>query len=92
MSYIQVTRHNFRGVGGLGAFGKGAVAPPPEPPPEIAPTLTPEEEQAILQSMQTTNLTVVEPSDSFIQRNKMPLIIGGGVVTLATLGLILMTT
>jgi len=72
---------------GLGTFGKGMMAPPPTPPPEdIAPTITPEEELAILQA----TLPAPEPEPSFIRRNAMPLFVGGGVLLLGTLGLILM--
>ena len=75
---------------GLGNFGKGkmAMAPPPAaPPPEdLAPTITPEEELAILQA----TLPAPEPEASFIRRNAVPLFVGGGVLLLGTIGLILM--
>lgn len=72
---------------GLGVFGKGMVAPPPPPPPEdIAPIITPEEEMAILQE----NLPLPEPEESFLARNAMPLILGGSVLLLGTIGLVVM--
>lgn len=78
MSYVA---RNF------GMFGKGMVAPPPPPPPEdIAPIITPEEEQAILQQ----TLPLPEPEQSFLARNAMPLLIGGSVLVLGTIGLIVM--
>jgi hypothetical protein len=78
MSYVA---KNF------GMFGKGMVAPPPPPPPEdIAPTITPEEEQAILQQ----TLPLPEPEQSFLARNAMPLLVGGSVLILGTIGLIVM--
>jgi len=78
MSYVT---RNF------GAFGKGMVAPPPPPPPEdIAPIITPEEEQQILQE----TLPLPEPEESFLARNAMPLIIGGSVLLLGTVGLVIM--
>lgn len=78
---MRYTARNF------GAFGKGMVAPPPPPPPEdIAPILTPEEEQAILQQ----TMPLPEPEPSFLARNGLPLIIGGSVLLLGTIGLIFM--
>lgn len=77
MSYVA---RNF------GVFGKGMMAPPPPPPEDIAPIITPEEEQKILQ--QTLPLPEVE--QSFLARNAMPLMIGGSVLVLGTIGLIVM--
>ena len=71
----------------LGMFGKGMMAHPPPPPPEdIAPIITPEEEQQILQQ----TLPLPEPEESFLARNAMPLMIGGSVLVLGTIGLIVM--
>ena len=72
---------------GLGTFGKGFVAPPPKPPPEdTAPTITPAEEQAILEA----TLPIPEPEPSFLPRNAIPLFVGGGVLVLGMLGMILL--
>lgn len=72
---------------GFGYFGKGVVAPPPAPPPEdIAPTITPEEELAILQA----TLPIPEPEPSFIRRNAVPLFVGGGVLVMGMLGMVLL--
>ena len=71
----------------LGFFGKGAIAPPPKQPPEdLAPTISPEEEQAIL----AATLPLPEPEPSFIRRNAIPLFVGGGVLVVGTLGMLLM--
>jgi hypothetical protein len=70
----------------IGGFGKGVMAPPPEAPPEDLPTITPEEEQAILEA----TLPIPEPEPSFIRRNAVPLFVGGGVLVLGVLGMILM--
>lgn len=83
----QNYRNHFNGVSGLGNFGKGMVAPPPAPPPEdLAPTITPEEEQAIL----AATLPIPEPEPSFLRRNAVPLFVGGGVLVLGVIGMILM--
>ena len=66
---------------------KGAMTPPPAPPPEdLRPTITPEEEQAIL----SATLPIPEPEPSFVRRNAVPLFVGGGVLILGILGMILM--
>jgi len=71
----------------LGFFGKGAIAPPPAPPPEdIAPTISPEEERAIL----AATLPLPEPEPSFIRRNAIPLFVGGGILVAGTLGMLLL--
>lgn len=67
-------------------FGKSVVAPPPAPPPDNAPTITPEEEAEIL----AATLPVPEPEMSFLARNAVPLMLGGGVLMLGTLGMFLM--
>jgi len=71
----------------FGGFGKG-FAPPPPPPPEdpTAPTITPEEEAAILQA----TLPIPEPEPSFLRRNAVPLFVGGGILVLGTVGMLLM--
>jgi hypothetical protein len=67
--------------------GKGAYTPPPAPPPEdLRPTITPEEEQAIL----AATLPIPEPEPAFVRRNAVPLFVGGGVLILGILGMILM--
>ena len=71
----------------LGFFGKGVSAPPPAPPPEdLSPTITPEEELAIL------NETLPDPeiSGSFLKRNAKPVLLGGSVLILGALGMILL--
>lgn len=69
----------------LGAFGKGAMVPPPEPPPEdLSPTISVEEEQAILNA----TLPFPEPEPSFLRRNAVPLFVGGGVLVLGVVGMI----
>jgi len=86
MSYVRTG--NYRA--GLGAFGKGAIAPAPAPP-DLGPTITPEEEQAILQAMNPTASVppeLMEPS--FLRRNSTLLLVGGGVVVLGALGFILL--
>jgi hypothetical protein len=73
----------------LGGFGKGGPAlPPPPPPPPVptGPTITPEEELAILQA----TMPIPEPEPSFIRRNAVPMFVGGGVLLLGTIGLILL--
>ena len=78
MSYVA---RNF------GYFGKGSKQASPQPPPEdIAPIITPGEEQAILQE----TLPLPEPERSFLARNAMPLLIGGSVLLLGTVGLVIM--
>lgn len=74
----------------LGEFGKSKksfVTPPPAPPPEdLAPTISPEEEMAILEAL----LPIPEPEPSFIRRNAIPLFVGGGVLVLGIAGMVLM--
>jgi hypothetical protein len=82
-------RSNLSSFSNLGTFGKGKgfVAPPPAPPPEdIVPTITPEEEMAILEA----TLPIPEPEPSFIRRNAVPLFVGGGVLVLGMLGMVLL--
>lgn len=55
-------------------------------PEEVIPTITPEEEQAILEAI----LPIPEPEPSFIRRNAVPLFLGGGALTLGLLGMILL--
>ena len=59
------------------------AAPPEE---DLAPTITPEEELAILGA----TLPTPEPESSFLRRNAVPLFAGGGMLLLGTIGLILM--
>jgi hypothetical protein len=74
-------------LGDIGSFGKGYMAPPPEAPPEdLAPTISVEEEQAIL----AATLPMPEPEPSFIRRNAVPLFVGGGVLVLGVVGMIFM--
>jgi hypothetical protein len=72
----------------LGDFaGKAVMAPPPKPPPAPdAPIITPEEEMAIIQA----TMPVAVPEPSFLRRNAVPIFVGGGILLLATLGMILM--
>jgi len=82
---------SFGASGTFGTFGKGkgVMAPPPAPPPppeDVLPTITPEEELAILEA----TLPFPEPEPSFIRRNAVPLFVGGGVLTLGVLGMILL--
>ena len=56
------------------------------PPEDIIPTITPEEETAILEA----TLPVPEPEPSFIRRNAVPLFLGGGILTLGLLGMVLL--
>ena len=71
----------------LGNFGKGGMAtPPPAPPEDLGPTISPEEENAIL----AATLPVPEPEVSFLTRNAVPLMLGGGVLLLGTLGMVLL--
>jgi len=56
----------------------------PEDP--TAPTITPEEEAAILEAM----LPIPEPEPSFLRRNAIPIFVGGGVLIFGTIGLLLM--
>ena len=73
----------------LGFFGKGYIAPPPEPPPEgIGPTITPDEELAILNA----HLPPPEIEPSFVRRNVKPVLIGGSVLLLGALGMILLVS
>jgi len=66
---------------------KSFVKPPPAPPPEdLAPTISPEEEMAILEAL----LPIPEPEPSFIRRNAIPLFVGGGVLVLGIAGMVLM--
>jgi hypothetical protein len=60
-----------------------AAAAPPE---DIVPTITPEEEMAILEA----TLPIPEPEPSFIRRNAIPLFIGGGALVLGILGMVLL--
>lgn len=69
----------------FGGFGKG-VKPPPPPEDPTAPTITPEEEAAILQA----TLPIPEPEPSFLRRNAVPIFVGGGVLILGTIGMLLM--
>lgn len=55
------------------------------PEPE-GPTITPEEEAAILEAM----LPIPEPEPSFLRRNAIPLFLGGGVLILGAIGMLLM--
>jgi hypothetical protein len=80
MAYIDTS------IGNLGGFGKSSVVPPPMPPEDLGPTITPEEELAILEEL----MPGMEPQPSFLRRNAMPLLVGGGVLLLGTLGLVLM--
>lgn len=57
------------------------VAPEPE-----GPTITPEEEAAILEAM----LPIPEPEPSFLRRNAIPLFLGGGALVIGVIGMILM--
>jgi hypothetical protein len=52
----------------------------------VVPTITPEEETAILEA----TLPIPEPEPSFIRRNAVPLFIGGGTLVLGLLGMVLM--
>lgn len=73
----------------FGGFGKGFIPPPPPPTaPEdpTAPTITPEEEAAILEAL----LPIPEPEPSFLRRNAVPLFVGGGFLLLGTIGMLLM--
>ena len=72
----------------FGGFGKGFIPPPPLPAPEdpTAPTITPEEEAAILEAL----LPIPEPEPSFLRRNAIPIFIGGGVLIFGTIGMLLM--
>jgi hypothetical protein len=83
-------RSNLSSFNDLGTFGKGKgyyAPPPPKPPPEdIVPTITPEEEMAILEA----TLPIPEPEPSFIRRNAIPLFVGGGVLVLGMLGMVLL--
>jgi len=73
-----------------GKSKKSFVMPPPTPPPpppeDLAPTISPEEEMAILEAM----LPIPEPEPSFIRRNAIPLFVGGGVLVLGIAGMVLM--
>jgi len=85
-----VRNYSFLGTFGKGVSkgvsqGKGVMAPPPVAPEDL-PTITPEEEQAILEA----TLPIPEPEPSFIRRNAIPLFAGGGVLVLGVIGLILM--
>lgn len=65
----------------------GQYPPPPSPPPpETTPTITPEEEMAILM----THMPLPYPEPSFIKRNASMLVAGGGIFLMAVLGLILL--
>jgi hypothetical protein len=63
-----------------------ARAKAPEPPPEDAPTITPEEERAILEAA----MPIPEPEPSFVRRNAIPLFVGGGALILGVIGVILL--
>jgi len=51
-----------------------------------APTITPEEEAAILEAM----LPIPEPEPSFLRRNAIPLFLGGGALIVGAIGMLLM--
>lgn len=53
---------------------------------DMSPTITPDEEQAILQA----TLPIPEPDPSFLRRNAVPLFVGGGVLVLGVVGMILL--
>jgi len=53
---------------------------------ESLPTISPEEEAAIL----AATLPLPEPEPSFIRRNAIPLFVGGGVLVLGITGMFLM--
>jgi len=73
--------------GNFGKSKKSFVALPPTPPPtDIAPTISPEEEAAILQA----TLPIPEPEPSFIRRNAIPLFVGGGVLLFGIIGMVLL--
>lgn len=78
---------SYQTMRGLGAFGKGPPMPPPEPPPpDIAPTISPEVELDILRQ----TLPTAQPEPSAMRSYAMPLLVGGSVLLLGTIGLILM--
>ena len=85
---------NYHGLGGdrskkilmYHMMQQRAAAASKQPPEDISPTISPEEEQAILDAV----LPIPAPEPSFIRRNAVPLFIGGGALTLGTIGMILM--
>jgi hypothetical protein len=73
----------------LGYFGKGAFTPPPPPPPphpDTGPTITAIEEQMILQQ----TLPLIAPEQSFLSRNKTPILLGGTVLILGVIGMVVL--
>lgn len=59
-----------------------------ELPPDTRPIITPEEERAIL----AATSQALEPQPSFLRRNFVPIVIGGGSVFLGVIGLFLFVT
>lgn len=60
--------------------------PPVSPPPDIIPTISPEEERAIINAI----TPFPEPEPDFLKRNSTTLLIGGGTLVISILLLILL--